>query len=95
MSKYGPALFLPHFSKNNLIMPSVYKQAIEAARQLYIETLIDSYQEQECLWNMSIPDYKIKRKRTLAFEAINDTMETAAEVTDQIYRQMGQLEDTT
>ena len=73
-------------------MPSVYKQAIEAARQLYIETLIDSYQEQECLWNMSIPDYKIKRKRTLAFEAI--TMETAAEVTDQIYPQMGQLEDT-
>ena len=43
-----------------------------------VETLID--QEQECLWNMSIPDYKDKRKRTLAFEAIDDTMETAAEV---------------
>ena len=41
---------------------------------IMVETLIDSYQEHECLWNMSISDYKDKQKRTLAFEAVDDVM---------------------
>ena len=32
---------------------------------LMVEILIDLYKEHECLWNISIPDYKDKEKRTV------------------------------
>ena len=38
------------------------------------EQLIDSYQEHECLWNMSTPDYKDQYKRSLAYDAIDKVM---------------------
>ena len=39
-----------------------------------LEQLIDSYQEHECLWNMTIADYKDQQKRSLAFETIDEAM---------------------
>ena len=36
-----------------------------------IETLIESYQEHECLWNMSIADYKDKHKWSLPYESVD------------------------
>ena len=40
-----------------------------------VEILIDSYQEHECLWNMSSAEYKDKQKRSLAYEAVDDVMD--------------------
>ena len=36
-----------------------------------VETLIEAYQEHECLWNMSAAEYKDKQKRSLAYEAVD------------------------
>ena len=36
-----------------------------------VETLIEAYQEHECLWNMSAAEYKDNQKRSLAYEAVD------------------------